>query len=348
MNVRFALLALISFAFSYEMFGQQQVRDFSRSQASEIAPGFAIVTELSADRVYLGQQFSILYSLEAAKPPVAVDIDPQQFSGFWSEIAPLKEGESNRSRAVGARGNYRYLLRQVVAYPLIEGSLQLPPLQVKIKTSLSSSQASDGWDIIKASDPPKISVIYPLKEREPTGQYPLVGSVEGKISKVFRGGRTEASLELWGSVNLDLFRASQWVRSPENVQISMQLIDKENTVQTQDIGGKRSVSLLQRRRWSIRSRWKASGEPQIMDIHLPFFDVQQASWKTKLIEGIGTRSSEGNSNAQEMPPAPQRIQDPQVNGPLLFLQRYLLWIACLFALIITLATIRFLRRMRAP
>jgi len=152
-----------------------------------------------------------------------------------------------------------------------------------------------------------------------------------------------------GSVNLDLFRHRNGCASPENVQISMQLIDKENTVQTQDIGGKRSVSLAaRRRRWSIRSRWKASGEPQIMDIHLPFFDVQQASWKTKLIEGIGTRSSEGNSNAQAMSPAPQRIQDPQVNGPLIFSQRYLLWIACLFALIITLATIRFLRRMRAP
>jgi hypothetical protein len=342
------LMALVFFAFLCDVSGQPPTQDLSRSQISRIAAGFAIVTELSADQVYLGQQLSILYRLEAEKPPLAVDIDPQQFSGFWSEIAPLSEGASAPSRTVSAGRNYRYWLRQVIAYPLVEGSLQLPPLQVKIKTSQSSSHAPDDWDIVKASDSLKISVISPLKNTESNDEFPLVGNVEGKISRVFRGGRTEASLDLWGSANLDLLQVEQWVRSPGNVPLSIRLSDRENTVQTQDIGGRRSISLLQRRRWIIRSPWNTSDEPQIADINLPYFDVRKGSWDTALIEGIGSSAIEASSNPREKSLAPPKIQAPRANGPVLFIYRYSLWIACLFVLIIIVLAIKFLSRRLAP
>lgn len=344
---RSALLTLILLGFLCDAFGQKQVQDLSHIQISRIAPGFSIITELSADQVYLGQQFTILYRLEAAKPPVAVDIDPQQFSGFWSEIAPLNEGASARSRASGTGGNYRYLLRQVIAYPLFSGALQLPPLQVKIKTLQSSSLAPDAWDIVNASDSQTISVIDPWNNEESSDEFPLVGSVDGKISKVLRGGRIEARLELWGSANFDLFQVKRWVRSPGNVPLSIQLSDRENMVQTQDIGGERNISLLQRRRWIIRSLWDASGEPQIADINLPFFDVQKGSWDTKLIEGIMSETGKpGFATREEFPALPQ-IQDTRAKAPLLFFSRYLLWIAGLFVLIMVLVAIKFLRRRRS-
>jgi len=344
---RSALLTLILLAFLCDAFGQKQVPDLSHIQISRIAPGFAIVTELSTDQVYLGQQFTILYRLEAAKPPVAVDIDPQQFSGFWSEIAPLNEGASVRSRASVAGGKYQYLLRQVIAYPLFSGILQLPPLQVKIKTLQSPSLALDAWDIVNASDSQTISVINPLKNGESSDEFPLVGSVEGKISKVLTGGRIEARLELWGSANLDFFQVKRWVRSPGNVPLSIQLSDRENMVQTQDIGGKRNISLLQRRRWIVRSLWDASGEPQIEDINLPFFDVRKGSWDTKLIEGIISETGNPGSTPQEEFPALPQIQDTRAKAPLLFFSRYLLWIAGLFVLIMIVVAIKFLSKRRS-
>src|SRR2546427_5236076 len=39
----------------------------------------------------LGQQFSIVYSLVAQRYPTAVDVQPQQFSGFWTEIVTLPQ-----------------------------------------------------------------------------------------------------------------------------------------------------------------------------------------------------------------------------------------------------------------
>jgi len=344
MRIGSAFLALVSLSFFCELFGQPQAEDSSRSLISRIAPGFAIVTQLSADRIYLGQQFSVLYRLEAANPPLAVDVDPQQFSGFWSEIAPLNEGASAHNLVAGAGENHRYWLRQVIAYPLLEGILQLPPLQIKIKTSQSVSRAPDGWDIIRTSDPPKITVISPFKIEEAKDPYPLVGALEGKMSRVLQGGRTVASLELWGTANLDLFQVTEYLRAPANIRLSVELSDRENRVQTQDIGGRRSISMLQRRRWIIRTPWNSSVESRIEDINLQFFDIRKGSWNTKLIEGIGMRSNTANFDAQEEPTSFPKNDSVFANGLLSLLYRYHLWLACLFALIIIVVAIRFLRR----
>jgi hypothetical protein len=339
-------LAILSFAFLWHAYGQQKGEDSSHSHVTRIAPGFSIVTELSEDQLYLGQQFSILYRLEASRPPLAVDVDPQQFSGFWSEFAPLSEGARPRSQMASGDSGHRYWLRQVIAYPLVEGALLLPPLQVKIKTSQSSSQSADDWDLVSASDSPTVHVVSPMPKNESTGLFPLIGIVDGKMSTVRRGEGIAVRLELWGSANLDLFQPTRWVRAQGSEPLSIQLSERENTVQTRDVGGKRTISLLQRRRWIIRSRWNVSEEPQVDDMHLAFFDLQKASWNTKLIEGIRSSAVGPSPRVEDKSPEPSQVQDIHTGGLLSLSGRQLLWMACFFVLILVIVAIRFLGRRR--
>jgi hypothetical protein len=340
--IRPGTLAFITLVLLLDASGQQQVEEKSRTQTSTIAPGFAIVTELSTDTLYVGQQFSVLYRLEASKPPVAVDIDPQQFSGCWSEIAPLRENPSAHDEPPKRNSKFQYLLRQVVAFPLLKGPLQLPPLQVKIKTSESSLASSDDWDLVRASDSVTIHVAAPPKSKEPRDAFPLVGSVEGKISEVRRGERNEAVLEMWGTANLDLFQATQWMQSAGNVPLSVKLQDRENTIQTQDTGGRRRISLLQRRRWTIRPFWNGPNELKIADIDLPVFDAQSASWGIKRIEGIGLRKDEAGSRVPERFSAngPKPKQKPNGSGSAPY--KYLLWIGGFLVLIMMVITLKYL------
>jgi hypothetical protein len=346
--IRAGTLAFIAFILLSAAFGQRQAQETSRIQVSRIAPGFSIVTEVSSENPYLGQQFSIIYRMEASKPPLAVDIDPQQFSGLWSEIAPLRENASTHKGSSKGDANFQYWLRQVVAYPLIEGPLQLPPLQVKIKTSESSALSSDDWDLVKTSDSVIIHVTSPFKAKESRDEFPLVGTVEGKISQIRRGEQVEATLEMWGTANLDLFSAIQWIRSPGNLPLSIRLSARENTIQTQDIGGRRRVSLLQRRCWTVKSPWEGNKGIPISDINLPVFDAQRASWGIKRVVGIGSGEIGAKSDFSENSAAIPEKQRQEPIGPWLIRYKPWYWIVGFVVLIMVVIALKFFRGRLAP
>src|SRR2546427_1604635 len=95
----------------------------------------------------LGQQFSIVYSLVAQRYPTAVDVQPQQFSGFWTEIVTLPQEPRTIMRLVAGKPTHEFLLRQVIAYPVEEGKLVLPPLAVKIMITGALAPGATNWDL---------------------------------------------------------------------------------------------------------------------------------------------------------------------------------------------------------
>jgi len=175
------------------------MEDQGRMLRTPIAPGLTISTDISASSPYLGQQFSIVYSLVAQRYPTAVDVQPQQFSGFWTEVVPLPQETRTITRLVGGRPTHEFLLRQVIAYAMEEGDLLLPPLAVKIMITGALAPGSTNWDVEAASKPVPIRVLPLPDNPEPDQHSLLVGTLEGRLKPAERGEGMESFLELQGT-----------------------------------------------------------------------------------------------------------------------------------------------------
>jgi hypothetical protein len=244
----------------------------------------AIVTELSISAPFVGQQFSIVYKLRAQRAPTAVDIDPQQYPAFWAELVPVSKESVSATRPLKEPGVVEYLLRQVVAFPLKEGTLQLPPLSLKIKTSERVSAQSNDWDVVGVSSPVAVPVSPIPPGPRPGPDLPFVGSAEGSMS--WEGeGQSVLVLEIQGTANLAWFRPLEWLRAPEGVRFHARLASAENTAQTIEVEGKRRLSLLQRQRWTISVSGGHPGQ-HIDDLLLPVFEPGKKVWNDVRIEGI--------------------------------------------------------------
>lgn len=249
----------------------------SRSFISQIAPDFAIVTEVSLDTPYVGQQFCIIYKLRAQHPPAAVDIDPQQYSGFWTELIPISQDAAASPRILKERGAVDYLLRQIVAYPLLEGRQKLPPLSLKIKRAGNITDRREDWDLLGASAPVDIAV-SPLPPTSQAGAgMLLVGNVNGLMSPAGEDGQA-ILLEIQGTANLALFKPLDWLQPPAGVQVHQQLVGAEKQPQTVDIEGRRQLSLLQRQRWLLGIDGAGPGR-RLGAFYLPVFEPREKLWK---------------------------------------------------------------------
>jgi hypothetical protein len=237
----------------------------SETESTRIAPDLVLVTEFSVKEPLVGQQVAVLYRLRATPPPAAVDIDPQQFSGFWTEIAPL--ADTGRSRSPDGGASVEFLLRQVIVFPLYAGDLQLPPLRIKVKRNTSVASRADDWDIIGSSSPVLLRVrdlpaVNALQHR-----WPLVGAVSGTLQEQRISGAPRTILELKGTAHLALFDPLEWLHDR---RIQARTIEWESSVQTLDMHGKRVVTLIQRRRWAL--------DPGVKEISLPVFQPESQSF----------------------------------------------------------------------
>lgn len=278
---------------------QGPAADSSQTFVSQIAPDLAIVTEVSLDKPYVGQQFSVIYKLRAQHPPAAVDIDPQQYPGFWTEVVPLTQDSASAARALKGQEAVDFLLRQVTVYPLLEGTLKLPPLSVKVKRSGRLSAQRDDWDVVGASVPVDVQAIPLPPGPRPGPGAAFVGSVEGSLSREGEG-QSAIVLEMQGTANLALFRPLDWLPRPAGVSLHARLAAAENLAQIVDREGKRQLLLLQRQRWEISL---SGGEPgrSIEDLYLPVFEPHDRIWKTQRIEGIKLRNSDSPALAATGP-----------------------------------------------
>jgi len=259
---------------------------------TELESDLAIVTEMSLTNPVVGQQFSIVYRLRVRRSPAAVDINPQQFPGFWTEIVPLP-GQTNpvRRRWKGSPAT-DFLLRQLVAYPLIEGELELPPLSLKIKRAGRRSARQAEWDVIGKSEP----VAVPVRAIPSGGPLfagtPFVGDLSGSMSAGEGVEKSMVMLDIEGTANLAFFRPKDWIRIPAGLTLAEDLLSSETLTQTRDIGGVRALSVLQRQRWALRVFPQTDEDIMVRDIALPTYDPIASEWRTVRIAGVSLAGSE--------------------------------------------------------
>lgn len=267
---------------------------------TRISPSLSIVREINPPSPFVGQQFTIIYSLHALKIPVAVDIEPQQYSHFWTEIIPLKEQPRTVARIVQGRARHEFVLRQVVAYPLSAGLLELPPLALKIKTMGNLVAGSDNWDLIARSRPDFVRVQPLPPEQERTGRAVFVGSISGQWSEIPTAHGHEIRLEMRGNANLAFFHPEDWVRSRGGFYLSSRLASAESEVQTKDIGGNRQLLVTNGQRWSIRV-FPSGKEPlRLDDLVIPVFQPESETWSTIRIRGFPLRASAADAQRRNL------------------------------------------------
>jgi hypothetical protein len=253
--------------------------------ATPISHDFEVVTQVSNTRPFVGEQFFVIYSLRSLKTPAAVELDPQQYSGFWTEPAPLPEQPRSTVRLRNGRQVSEYLLRQVMAFPLWSGTLELPPLRVKVKSNDSRAISGD-WDIIGLSRPVTVVVRGLVPDRRHEGLQPLVGELEGSVSADSSGGRPDLLLELKGTANLALFQPAQWLQTSNRIRWSVRLKGWDNTIQTRDTGEGRRLTLLQWRRWSIHPLTGRGENVRLEDLAIPVFQPGRGQWSTVRVAGL--------------------------------------------------------------
>ncbi len=344
---RRALFILLVFAGTLWVAHQSWIllatEDLGRIIATPIAPGLNILTDISTASPYLGQQFSIVYTLVAQRFPTAVDVQPQQFSGLWTEIVPLPQETRTIMRLVNGRPTHEFLLRQVIAYPVEEGELQLPPLAVKMMITRALAPGATNWDVQAASKPVTIRVRSLPGNPASFKNSLLVGSLEGRLKPSERSDSQEIFLDMRGTSNISFFQPQDWLRSPGSLLVPPRLVRVESAVDTMDVGGKRKLTLTQHRTWAVKLMPLGADRVRIDDLRIPVFDPDAVGWKEARVTGIAVRAASGTP--QELPSV--REKNAERPGVLPLLRRYgLLGLAVLAAATLTGGALWFLRRHR--
>jgi hypothetical protein len=258
---------------------------------------FEVVTLVSNTNPFVGEQFYVIYSLRAQRAPAAVELDPQQYAGFWTEPAQLPEQPRSTVRLRNGRQVSEYLLRQVMAFPLWAGALELPPLRVKVRIGDSHSSNLD-WDSIGLSRSIPVAARAPTPQREHQDLQPLVGELEGSLSAGSSGVRSDLLLELKGTANLALFQPMEWLKTSSQIRWSVRLKGWDNTIQIRDTGDGRQLTLLQWRRWSIRPLMEAGQALRVEDLAIPVFQPQSGQWTTVRIRGLELKNRDSDWPAE--------------------------------------------------
>ena len=262
-----------------------------------IGPHVAVVTEISDEEPYVGQQFSVIYKLRCSIPPAAVDVDPQDFTGFWTVTAPTTGQARAEPVTLNGRTATDFLLRQLIVFPLRAGKQALPPLQLKIKQNVGSR---DDWDLTRRMRPVAVNVRPVPVTEDKRDAFFMVGSLEARLSGG-DGGRThEAVLEVEGTANLDFFRPEQWLKTRDGQPVLIRLRDAETLIQTRDYEGKRRLALLQRQRWVVSAFAGKSAAVRVESFSVPFFDPQATIWRSLQVPAFALGDGSGAPEAAQI------------------------------------------------
>ncbi len=267
-----------------------------RVSVEAIGPHAAIVTEISDEEPCVGQQFSVIYRLRCSIPPVAVDVDPQDFAGFWSVTAPTTGQARPESVTLNGKAATDFLLRQVIVFPLKPGKQVLPSLRLKIKQDVSSR---DDWDLTRQTGPVVINVKPVSVAGEREDAFFMVGSLEAAVSGGDSGSAHEAVLAVEGTANLDFFRPERLLKGRDGQPLLVRLRDVESLVQTRDYEGRRRLTLLQRRRWVVSAPAGDTTDVAVNSLSIPVFDPEASRWRSVRIPAFGF--GPGDSRAAQVP-----------------------------------------------
>ena len=256
---------------------------------SQIAPSLWLNTDVNMLDPYVGQQFSVVYSLTAFDPPMAVDIQPQQYHGFWSQVVPLPRESRIARGELGGKPVFNYLLRQVVVSPIFEGQAKLPPLKIKLRIQRDFPRPVQG-----TSDPIEIEVRPLPKCPFSLRGSPLVGQLKGKMYPGPSGVAT-ARLELEGTANLAFFDPARWlVGGGSETRIRLRVA--ESRVQVRDLEGRRSLTTVRRYEWGLHPGTGVSSQP---DLKIPTFNPRDGGWEVLKIASSWPLQAKGADAADE-------------------------------------------------
>ncbi len=327
---RRAVLLVLGFMFHSDDKPLFSWEDQGRAFIAQIAPGLKIRTEVSSHSPHVGQQFSILYSLVTQRYPTAIDIEPQQYSGFWTEIVPLAEQTRTITRLLDGRPTHEFTLRQIIASPMEEGALGLPPLSVKIMMGGPAAAGAPRWDVVASSESVSLTVL-PLPAPEAgAARSLLVGTLEGRLAESKGSQGREVILDLQGTANLAFFQPLDWFRGTGVTFLAPRLVQAESFVETWDTGHRRRLTMQQHHRWAIWTIPQDGAARRVEDLQIPVFDPGRGTWANVRIPGIDVRAPSNTTRA----PSPELTSssEPWSGG---FLGRYRrsLWAGVVLALV---------------
>jgi hypothetical protein len=301
-----------------------------------ITPHVAVVTEVSDEEPYVGQQFSVIYKLRCSIPPTAVDVDPQDFTGFWTVTAPTSGQARPEPVTLNGRAATDFLLRQLIVFPLRPGRQALPALRLKMKQGSSSL---DDWDLTTHTRPFEVDVRPVPATQEGRDTFSLVGSLEAKLSDGEPDKADEAILEIQGTANLAFFRPENWLKNGDGKPLLIRLRDAETLVQTRDYEGKRRLTFLQRRKWTVGV---LSGERTgigLKPFSIPFFDPEASTWRTQeipaFVPGSNVRASRARAaiDTETVELRPSHAHAPRYSTPVIIA----FTVSCMSLLVVMIA-----------
>lgn len=304
-----------------------------RISVESIGPNVAIVTEMSDEDPYVGQQFSVIYSLRCTVPPVAVDVDPQDFAGFWTVTTPTTGQARPEPVTLNGRPATDFLLRQLIVFPLKPGRQVLPSLRLKIKQDVNSR---DDWDLTRQAGPVMVNVKPVPVAGDRQDVFFMVGSLDAAVSGGDSGGSHEAVLEIEGTANLDLFRPEQWLNSRDGQPVLVRLKAAERLVQTRDYEGKRRLTLLQRQRWAVVTPAGERGDIALKPLSIPVFDPEASTWRSVDLPAFGLGSGASQAAQALHPPAGARQGQDSIRARFLNPGSIAFTVSCLALLVVVI------------
>ncbi len=254
----------------------QQAGGAHRILQEAVNPHLAVITEVSNEQPYVGEQFSVVYRLRCSIPPAAVDVDPQDITGFWTVTAPTRGEARAETVTLNGRPATDFLLRQLIAFPLRPGRQVFPPLRLKIKQQVGSRE---DWDLKVSTQAVEVEVRAVPAAGEARDGYLMVGSLAGGIEDAGPDGAHEAVLEIEGTANLDFFGPEEWLKCLDGPGLQIRLKDQTSLVQTRDYEGKRRLSLLQRQRWAVSDMSHGNAAVEVASFSIPYFDPEASKWR---------------------------------------------------------------------
>jgi hypothetical protein len=169
--------------------------------------------------------------------------------------------------------------------------------------------------------------------------FSLVGSLEAKLSDGEPDKADEAILEIQGTANLAFFRPENWLKNGDGKPLLIRLRDAETLVQTRDYEGKRRLTFLQRRKWTVGV---LSGERTgigLKPFSIPFFDPEASTWRTQeipaFVPGSNVRASRARAaiDTETVELRPSHAHAPRYSTPVIIA----FTVSCMSLLVVMIA-----------
>jgi len=244
---------------------------------------------------YVGQQVTVTYYLflrQALSADPVVAREPT-FNDFWVQdllsIAPPHESQEHMIHGLSYRA---YILRNIAAFPLKTGELEITPLAVKLP--LGSSWFGPDRHLARNTRALRIRVKAQPGNRNDqppavVGQLTLKAELEPK--KVQAGDAATLTLTVAGTGNLGQVRPQ--IKVPQGIRLFKPTFEDEFTLTHGLLGGQREI------RWTVMA--DKPGKYQIGNVVLATLDPEQDTYHWPKAAPVTLDVAQGAASTQPAP-----------------------------------------------